>query len=310
MIAATASRVRESPRSCVPADAMQAPDAQDPSVPIAASPQDGVGWRAELDLLCARRNGRTVLAHKRQLGPLTLQRPFYPEDDLCHLYLLHPPGGVVGGDRLSIDIAVGTGANALVTTPGATKFYRSAGREAVQHQCLSVAAGATLEWFPQETILFPGARVRSRTEIALQADALFIGWELLSLGRPVIGERFDNGALLAGLSLSRDGLPLLTDRLRIADPRHLDGPTGLRGKPVTGTFIASGCDGAVLEVVRKAAVVPNGLLLGITLLDDLLVARCLAASIEPIQRVFCVLWSALRPLLLARDACAPRIWST
>jgi len=282
----------------------------DTAIPVAPPPLPRAGWRAELDLRCERRNGRTLLAEKRQLGPLTLQRPFYPEDALCHLYLLHPPGGVVGGDSLSIALALGAGANALATTPGATKFYRSAGSDAVQGQRLTVAAGASLEWFPQEAILFPGARVRSRTEIALQSDAVFIGWEMLSLGRPVIGERFDDGALQFGLHLSRDGRPLLADLLRVTDPRHLDGPTGLRGWPASGTFIASGCDADLLQVARRAPITSAGLLLGMTLLDDLLVARCLAATIEPMQRVFCALWTLLRPRLLGRDACPPRIWST
>ncbi len=251
-----------------------------------------------------------MLARKRQLGPLTLQRPFYPEGPVCHLYLLHPPGGVVGGDSLDVAIDIGPGARALVTTPGATKFYRSAGADALVTQRLSVAAGAGLEWFPQEAILFPGARVRSRTEVALQADASFIGWELLSLGRPVIGERFDSGALHTGLCLSRDGRPLLTDRLRVTLPRHLDGPSGLRGRPVVGTFAATGCDADALQVAREAAGSPAGVLLGITLLDDLLVARCLSGTTEPVQRVFCTLWAALRPMLRGREACPPRIWAT
>jgi len=268
------------------------------------------GWRAELWLCCEQLGGRTVLARKRQVGPLTLQRPFYPEGPVCHLYLLHPPGGVVGGDSLAVAIDLGPGARALVTTPGATKFYRSAGADALVTQRLSVAAGAGLEWFPQETILFPGARVRSRTEVALQADASFIGWELLSLGRPVIGERFDRGALHASLCLTRDGRPLLTDRLRVTRPRHLDGPSGLRGRPVAGTFAATGCGADALQVAREAAGSPAGVLLGMTLLDDLLVARCLAGATEPVQRVFCTLWAALRPMLRAREACSPRIWAT
>ena len=268
------------------------------------------GWHAELSLCCEQRRERTVLARKSQLGPLTLQRPFYPEGPVCHLYLLHPPGGVVGGDALDIAIDVGPGAHALVTTPGATKFYRSAGTDALVTQRLSVAAGAGLEWFPQEAILFPGARVRSRTEVALQADASFMGWELLSLGRPVIGERFDSGALHMGLCLSRDGRPLLTDRLRVTLPRHLDGPSGLRGRPVVGTFAATGCDADALQVAREAAGLPAGVLLGMTLLDDLLVARCLSGATEPVQRVFCTLWGALRPMLRGREACPPRIWAT
>jgi urease accessory protein len=279
------------------------------AVPGADTPSQR-GWHAELSLYCEQRGGRTVLARKRQFGPLTLQRPFYPEALVCHLYLLHPPGGVVGGDSLAVDIDLGPGARALVTTPGATKFYRSAGADALVTQRLSVAAGAELEWFPQEAILFPAARVRSRTEVALQSDARFIGWEILSLGRPVISERFDSGALHAGLSVSRDGRPLLTDRLRVTLPRHLDGPSGLRGRPVTGTFVATDCDSNAVQVAREAAGSPAGVLLGITLLDDLLVARCLAGTSEPVQRVFCTLWAALRPMLLGREACPPRIWAT
>ena len=113
------------------------------------------GWQARLDLGFEQRAGRTVLAHKRQFGPLTVQRPFYPEGGPCHLYVLHPPGGVVGGDRLAVSVLVAEGAHALITTPGAAKFYRSAGPRADVVQRLSVDAGGALEWFPQENILFP-----------------------------------------------------------------------------------------------------------------------------------------------------------
>jgi urease accessory protein len=209
-----------------------------------------------------------------------------------------------------VQVDIGAGAHALATTPGASKFYRSAGDDALYEQQLRVAAGGVLEWFPQESILFPGARVRSRTEIALHGDARFIGWELLSLGRPVIGERFEVGALSAGLRVSRDEKPLLADVLRVTQPSHLDGPTGLRGHPVSATLVASGCDAAMLEAARGAVAGRTGLLFGATLFDDLLVARCLASATEPVQRVFYSLWQALRPLLLGRAACAPRIWAT
>jgi urease accessory protein len=273
-----------------------------------------MGWRAELHLRCEQRAGpagpRTVLARKHQLGPLTLQRAFHPEGAPCHLYPLHPPGGVVGGDELDIQLDVAGGAHVLATTPGAAKFYRSAGDWARQDQRLGIAAGGVLEWFPQPAILFPGARVRSVTDISLVGDAGFIGWDLLSFGRPVIGERFDDGELSAALRLSRDGRPLLADRLRVADLRDLDRPTGLRGRPVVGTFIATGADAAALDAARAAAGDAPDMLTGITLLEDLLVARGLADTTEPMQRVFCALWVALRPRLLGRDALPPRIWAT
>jgi urease accessory protein len=274
-----------------------------------------MGWRAELHLRCEQGTGpagpRTVLIGKHQLGPLTLQRAFYPEGAPCHLYPLHPPGGVVGGDALEIQVDVAPGAHAVLTTPGAAKFYRSAGEVAFQDQRLSVAAGGVLEWFPQPAILFPGARVASRTEVLLCGDARFVGWELLSLGRPVIGERFLEGELDALLQVRRDGRILLLDRLRVRSAGDLDRPSGLRGHPVSGTFIASGADGQALDAARAALRGASaGTPIGVTLLDDLLVARALAHTTEPVQRVFCVLWQALRPHLVGRSAVPPRIWAT
>ena len=251
-----------------------------------------------------------MLARKRQLGPLTVQRPFYPEGAPCHIYLLHPPGGVVGGDRLAISVGAAPGAQVLITTPGAAKLYRSAGAEALQTQHLQVADGAVLEWFPQEMILFPGARVHNRTEVQLKGDGRFIGWEILCLGRPAIGERFSSGSLRTRLRVSRDGRPLLAELLRIDEGEGLDAPSRLRAHSVCGTFIASGADAGTLTAARAAVAAASGLLLGITLLDDLLVARCLGATTETAQRVFCALWTALRPRLLGCEASPPRIWAT
>jgi urease accessory protein len=273
-----------------------------------------MGWHAELHLRCGQRSGpagpRTVLARKHQLGPLTLQRAFHPEGAPCHLYLLHPPGGVVGGDALEIRLDVDAGAAVLATTPGAAKFYRSAGMTAQQDQVLRVAPGGVLEWLPQPAILFPGACLRSRTEVRLDGDARFIGWDIMSLGRPVIGERFEHGELDTELWLLRDGRPLLADRLRVAGGRDLDRPTGLRGRAVVGTLVATGADAADLDAARAVAGDAAQALTGVTLLEDVLVARGLTDTTEPVQRLFCALWEALRPRLLARAATRPRIWAT
>ena len=279
----------------------------------------GTGWEARLELGFVARGDRTVLGELRHQGPLRVQRPFYPEGGTCHVYLLHPPGGVVGGDRLEIGVRVAEGAHALVTTPGAAKFYRSAGPRARQVQRLDVATGGVLEWFPQESILFPGAQLRLATEIDLAPGARFLGWEVTSLGRPAIGERFATGSADLGLALWRDGVPLLLERQRITDGDALDGPAGLRGYPVTGTFLASGAIPADLAAVREAAA-PGGTeppfgpvrapVWAATLLDDLFVCRALAGATEPLQRLFIALWGILRPRLLARPACPPRVWST
>ncbi|HYN76771.1 MAG TPA: urease accessory protein UreD [Lamprocystis sp. (in: g-proteobacteria)] len=282
-----------------------------PTDPCAVSaPAVAPGWRARLELGLAPRAGRTVLAHKRQFGPLTVQRPFYPEGGPCHLFLLHPPGGVVGGDQLGVVVQVRAGAHALITTPGAAKFYRSAGPRAEQFLRLSVDAGGVLEWLPQENILFPGANLRLRTEVDLDADARFLGWEVQSLGRPTVAERFTLGTADLGLRVRRDGAPLFSERLRLNVGGGLDGPAGLRGFPVSGTLLATGGDAQDLAAVRDQAGPGGTLPWAATLVGDVLIARCLADGVEPVHRLFVALWGILRPRLLGRPACPPRIWST
>ncbi len=274
-----------------------------------AAPRPAV-WDARLRLGLEARAGRTVLAQRLQRGPLAVQRAFYPEGAPCHLYLLHPPGGVVGGDRLRIEAEVAPGAHALLTTPGAAKLYRSAGPEAELTQSLRVADGGILEWLPQETICFPGARARLRTRIELAGDARFIGWDLLSLGRPVIDERFDQGRLDQGLEIHRDGRPLLLERLRIADGNGLDGPAGLRGLPVLGALLAAPATAAELSAVQALLAAQPKPIAGCTLLDELLVVRILAERCEPAMNLMRACWQVLRPGLLGRPPSAPRVWAT
>jgi len=164
------------------------------------------GWVASIELGFSRRNERTVLAEKRQYGPLTVQRSFYPEGDICHLYLLHPPGGIAGGDRLEVQVTTHPQSHALITTPGAAKFYRSSGPTAFQTQQFHLNSGC-LEWLPQENIFFPGAQVDMLTEINLNDDANYIGWEIHCLGRPVINERFECGQLISKTVVNRDNVP-------------------------------------------------------------------------------------------------------
>ncbi|MDX1344266.1 MAG: urease accessory protein UreD [Sedimenticolaceae bacterium] len=263
-------------------------------------------WEASLELGFEQRAGRTVLKHRRQRGPLAVQRTFHPEGDTCHLYLLHPPGGVAGGDRLAIEIGMSPGASALVTTPGATKFYNSIGPTAQQVQHFSVHQGC-LEWLPQENIFFPDAAVELKTEIDLDGDARYIGWEFNCLGRPVIGERFDQGHVLFSTRLRRDGRPLLIDRLAV-DSSSLSGLATLRDRPVIATMVATGADREVIDKARE--ITSETAETGVTLLGDVLVCRYLGDSTEQARKLFVAVWQAIRPMLIGKEAVLPRIWAT
>ncbi len=161
--------------------------------------------------------GKTVLASAQHVGPLTVQRPFYPEEETCHLYLLHPPGGIVGGDELTISAHLAPGCHTLITMPGASKFYRSSGAQALVRQQLTLAPQATLEWLPQDAIFFPGANARLFTTFHLCASSRLLAWDLLCLGRPVIGETFSHGTLSNRLEVWVDDEPLLVERLQLQE---------------------------------------------------------------------------------------------
>ncbi|HDP88731.1 MAG TPA: urease accessory protein UreD [Thioalkalivibrio sp.] len=268
-------------------------------------------WRARLEVDFGVRAGRTVPVRRTHSGPLAVQRPFYPEGEVCHLYLLHPPGGLVGGDALEVALAVAPGAHALVTTPGATKFYRSNGWPASQTQNLRVSGGAALEWLPQETICFDGTQAHTQCRVELEDDARFIGWETLVPGRPAGGYMFREGCLRQRMEIWRGGAPLFVDALNIdGDSGVLHGAAGLSGRSCLATLLATPVTRELLEAVRAQVVAPTGTRLGITLIDDLLVCRFLGDEALVARAVFEQVWTLLRPALLGRPACTPRIWRT
>lgn len=272
------------------------------------------GWLASLKLVFTGRANKTVLTENSHHGPLRVQRTFYPEQQVCHAYILHPPGGVVGGDELHVDVGVTEGAHALVTTPGATKFYRSPENIALQRQQLRVENGI-LEWFPQDTIIFPGGRVHLNTEIQLNSGATFIGWEILCLGLPTRKERFDSGEVNSRLSVYKQGTPLFIDNLQLQGRRDIESVVGLRGYSVTATMLATGfsnSEGSKELIGRLRDLLPQqgDCLAGITNMGELMVARYLGNSTFGAREIFQRLWEQLRPELLGREACPPRIWNT
>jgi urease accessory protein len=269
-------------------------------------------WRAELRLEYERRGQRTVLARRRHDGPLAVQKPLYPEGDgVCHTIVVHPPGGIVGGDEIDVAMRVGVGGHVLATTPGAGKWYRSAGPWAHQRIVLDIEPGAVLEWLPQETIVFDGAFADLQTDVRLSLDAGFFGWEILCLGRTGSGEGFRKGELLLRTAIQRDGRPLRLERARLqGGGETLDSAALLAGQPVAGALVAASLrlDGAVLAACRELK--PMRGEGGVTLLPGLLVGRYLGSSSEAAKNYFMQLWRIARPALTGRAAVEPRIWRT
>ena len=265
------------------------------------------GWEAKLELGFALRNDRTVLAYRSHHGPLTVQRPFYPEGGVCHVYVLHPPGGIVAGDHLSLGVSAEEHSHALITTPAAAKFYRSMGGQAVQTVSINVAEGAAVEWLPQETIIYQGAQVKSAVKVELAAGARFIAWEILSLGRPACGESFDVGLADMSWQIYCQNKPLFLERL-LLDAKAFAARWGLQGLSACGTLFASPASAESLAAIQH--LIGDTADRGVTLIDKLLVCRALDSRSDRLRGFFEQVWAIVRPDTMHRKACAPRIWAT
>lgn len=277
-----------------------------------------MSWHAELDLHYRRDGARTVLAHRHD-GPLRVLKSLYPESPaICHDVLVHPPGGIVGGDALAIDLRVGAAAHALVTTPGATRFYRSAGDAASQTLDARLEPGARLEWLPMETICHPGAQVRNHLRFELAPGAEMMGWDLLALGLPASGAAFEAGRVdqtieMPGLWLERSRVDAVEDRRLLASPLGWGGDS-LQATLwlATGTPMERARIDALLDAARGIAA-DHALAQrsGCTSPDArLVVLRALAPRTEPAWTLLTTVWRAWRELAWGLAPCAPRVWRT
>jgi len=280
-----------------------------------------MAWQGSLSLAYRRDHlrgdARTVL-HDRHDGPLRVLASLYPEDAaVCHNVLVHPPGGLVGGDALEIAITAEPGAHALITTPGATRFYRSAGASAVQRLRATLETDARLEWLPLETIAYSGCIAENRMRFELAPGAEMIGWDLLALGLPASGQPFARGRFTQTVELP--GRWLEHGVIDAQDQRLLDSPLGWAGQRVlatlwfaTGSTMAPGRRDALLGAARDAigadALRANA---GATAVHDgVVVLRVLAPRVEPAMALLTRTWSAWREIAWQLSACRPRVWRT
>ncbi len=327
-----------------------------------------------MDLEFARRAGETIMVRNRHEGPLQVQKALYPERrDVCHIAVLHPPGGIAGADTLSVRSTLGAGSRVLLTTPGAAKWYRADGGDrgeggevgseggkgvnhvgtnrgagevrrggAAQDMHFSVGGDGVLEWLPRENILFRGADISMNLDVALAGSAKYLGWEILSFGRRAGGERWDRGRLRMRTCVRREGRLVWLETADIdARSGFAGSAVGLAGATVSGTLlVASGAindellkecrdvDASLRQVGTRAversladasnrgadastrgADALEAARFGVTRVPGVLIARYLGHSTQDAFRWFTRLWSVLRPAVLGREPCAPRVWA-
>nr|WP_238393263.1 urease accessory protein UreD [Myxacorys almedinensis] len=244
-------------------------------------------------------------------APLKVQRPFYPEgDEACHTVIMHTAGGIVGGDRLSLDIRLLPNSNALLTTPAAAKVYRTQGREARQTVAIAVAASAVLEWLPQETIVFDGALYRQDLRIDLAPNAHWIGWDMTRFGRTARGEKFINGVWRSHTEVWQNDRPVWIDRQWLPGSDVLfHSPHGLAGSPIVGSFAYIG-QAVDPELVQAARSLWSGTLgeTGVTRLQTGMLCRYRGTSTIEMRQWFIAVWQLVRATLFKRSVCIPRVW--
>lgn len=282
----------------------------------AAPDREEAHWQAHLQLEFATDRETTRLVDCRHSGPLRVQKPLYPEGaQICHAVVLHPPGGVVGGDQLTLHARVGAGAHAVLTTPGAAKWYRANGKTSRQTLHFDAADGACLEWLPQESIFFDSADVALTQTVDLAGTATYIGAEICCFGRTAQGETFSSGNLAQRIQLRRDGQLIWWEQGSLGGgSAAMHSPLGLAGNSVCATLLAAGkpVPAALLEKIRQDVEVLAGGRgeFGISQRKSLLVARYLGTSSEFARQITLCVWQHLRPALTGWPAEVPRIWNT
>ncbi|MDP9803289.1 urease accessory protein [Acinetobacter calcoaceticus] len=237
---------------------------------------------------------------------------------VCHAIIVHPPAGIAGGDHLTFEIETKDQAHAVVTTPGAGKWYKTNGKQAFQHIHLHVKDQSILEWVPQETMLFDGALAHSETHIHLDNAASFIGWDMLVLGRQARAERFVQGSYYNQFKLWRENKLLVADTLYFeGEDRWLSSCLGMNNQAVMGSFWAVAPEKyrsafyleQQLELIRELMMRMQAPVT-LTLLDDVVSARFLGNDVRHCHDAFAAIRARLRRYWFDLGEEFPRIWKT
>ena len=275
-----------------------------------------MSWVARLNLDYSLEAERSVARFAHD-GPLRILQSLYPEGDgICHNVLVHPPGGLVGGDTLDMQVTVGAGAHGLVTTPGATRFYRSEAGLATQQVHAHVADGARLEWLPLEALAYSGCDALNLARFTLAPTAEMMTWDITALGLPHALQPFERGTFMQHLEIPNVWLERGT--IAAEDERLMNSPLGLAGQRcmatlvfAAGSAIAADRAEAALEAARATIEAsPLRLQAGATQPHPhVIVLRVLAPVVEPAMQLLRPVWAAWRQALWGLPGNVPRLWN-
>ncbi len=279
-------------------------------------------WPASLYLLFTEKEGGTYLKRCQHKGPLYIQKPFYPEGNKCaHIYLLHPPGGLCSGDYLHTRVIAKKNANALITSPSAMRIYkaRQAPHLITQPQRvnnnITIDKNSCIEWLPMETIIYPHANALLQTDISMNSNSIFIGWEIICLGLPASDLPFKFGKIQQHIKILIDKKYRIIDRFQLQQPSSI--PTasaGLRHHHVTGLMLAGPFNQTPTNLIQQLRKLQQmyfvNIMVSITYVRQFLIFRYLGDNAFASREFFIFAWQLIRPTLCMREACPPAIWRT
>ncbi|WP_291925889.1 urease accessory protein UreD [Limnohabitans sp.] len=275
-----------------------------------------MSWLASLQLDYTRESDRSVARYLHN-GPLRILQSLYPEGDaVCHNVLVHPPSGLVGGDMLDMQVTVGEGAHGLVTTPGATRFYRSEAGLATQQVHARLASGARLEWLPLEAIAYNGCDALNRAVVELAPGAELITWDITALGLPAADLPFAQGTFRQHLEIP--GVWLERGTISATDTRLMDSPLGLAGQRCMATLVFAAGSAIAAERSERALACARDLLEASSLRltagatsphQQVIVLRVLSPVTEPAMQLLRQVWAAWRHELWGLPGAMPRLWN-
>ena len=288
-------------------------------------------WLASLFLEFAIKSNVSQLVKTSRRWPLNVQKAFYPEGkDCAHVYLLHPPAGIVSGDELNIEVCIQDSAHALITTPGANRFYRARTNLAIgdskqtQISNINVLGKGICENFPLETIVYEGADAINQLDLKLSSQAHYIGWDISCLGLPAAGQPFKKGRFTQLNRVFIDGKLNFHDRINLTPNNNVCAHVaGLNNHSVFATMLAHAPKvrinvnekSQLVDRLREQIAHTDGIdkpsqKVSVTYIRDLLVVRYLGDHAEECKAIFTSIWKTIRPIYIQKEANVPRIWLT